>query len=101
MSNYPPGVTGNEPQIVGVAESDGFYSVGECRSIGDAVVTRISPTRVSAVVCGFEGDDDVPGLFVGTRLEVRFYWTCPVCGSQNDDPVPDDHFDPDPDQYRD
>lgn len=101
MSNYPEGVTGFESQIVGAQESDGYYSVGECSSIGDAVVTRVSPTRVSAVVCGFEGDDDVPGLFVGDRLEVRFYWTCPQCGTENDSHVPDDYFDPDPDRYRD
>lgn len=101
MSNYPPGVTGFEPQIAGAAETDGYHEVSECPNLGEFVTTRISPTRVSAVMCAFAGGE-VPGVFTGDHALVTFWWECPSCGAEHDlaDLDAEDLFGDDPDRER-
>ena len=98
MSNYPPGVTGNEPQIAGYDERDEIREVVECQFIGDMVVGQLrawgragtrKQRRVSAVVCTFNGGD-VDGLLVGDLRnadEATFFWECPSCGTENETTV--------------
>lgn len=84
MSNYPPGVTGLEPQIAGYPETDETRQVQECARIGFPYPVRVSPTRVQTRDCDF-GGGEVDGLTVGGLWEGgTFYWTCPVCGAENE-----------------
>ena len=99
MSNYPDGVTGNEPQIAGYLEvSEDVeceeevlfltpYQVEEILSehgewaVAEAV--GFLPGQVKQEVCGYAGFVDghvVNGLFV---------WVCPRCGSEHET-EPDD-----------
>jgi hypothetical protein len=64
MSNFPAGVSGNEPQIAGYDERDGTRAVecgnDECRL--------------------FEVTSDVSGTDQIAYGEVLFLWDCPSCG---------------------
>ena len=71
MSNYPPGVTGNEWQIAGPdAERDETRDVKEC---GNAE-------------CEFEGGT-VEGVVTFYGFEAWFDWECPECGHSNEEDV--------------
>jgi hypothetical protein len=105
MSNYPPGVTGNEPQIAGYDERDMFRDVGECTHLGRMTVSywhACGPAqarkhrRVSAAVCTFEGGN-VPGFVVNDSMEATFFWDCPICCELHEEDVTGED-DPDPDE---
>lgn len=104
MSNYPDGVTGNEPQIAGYLEiSEDVeceeevlfltpYQVGEILSehgewaVAEAV--GYLSEQVKQEECGYFGTVDghvVNGLFV---------WVCPRCGYEQQTEL-DDGLDPD------
>lgn len=97
MSNYPPGVSPNDPHIVGYDERDEFREVEECTEIDRFVVhtnlNRYVTTfggrirrerRATGVLCTFVGGE-VPGIRVFSRTgESTFYWECPVCGTLNE-----------------
>lgn len=91
MSNYPPGVTGLEPEIVGYDEEELTRTV-EC----DHEISGHYPGMGDyEEPCGFEGD------ILGTRIwlnryESVFHWECPRCLHEHDDI--EQH---DPDQERD
>ncbi len=112
---YPPGVTGNEPEIAGYPE--GTYSAPACKGyledvrvqpldlldmlarvdtalgegrLADArgLLARIThdasemPTTTD-VECGWEGKVDA--VFVGGRRTYTVHWTCPQCGSEQEE----------------
>ena len=70
-SNYPPGVSGFEPQIAGYDErevdAEVDCSVDECDFFGTTSCTEVSTLR---------GDR----LIYGNR-----YWTCPACDENNEE----------------
>lgn len=124
MSNYPPGVTGNEPAIAGHPE--GNYRVSECkgympessRAVPEHIISEIltlqeaigrnepvqprlerlrlemlaMPQAVD-VECNYEGDVDA--YFSGGPSAYTVYWTCPRCGSEQEEDreAGDDHPD--------
>lgn len=102
MSNYPPGVTGNEPQIAGQHEQDATREVGECWRFNnpDAPLAGLPVGQVPPL-CTFAGGE-VAGTLVGNpRESVTFFYDCPSCGSENDEDVDVEEFGPDPDAGRD
>ena len=70
-SNYPPGVSGFEPNIIGYDEREVDTEVDcpadECDFLGTVSCTEVSTSR---------GDY----LIYGDR-----YWTCPACGTDNEE----------------
>jgi hypothetical protein len=68
MSNYPPGVTGFEPQIAGSHEMDEQLLVDACEFEG-----------ADGNVCTFEGGA-VDGIVYDHE---QFEWVCPECGTTN------------------
>lgn len=102
MSNYPPGVTGLEPEIAGQDEHEGEREVGECRNLGELVIVSTGGHAQAGVVCDFTGGE-VGGIYSGDRYVATFWWVCPSCGTENDVPDLDvtDVFGPDPDERRD
>lgn len=87
MSNYPPGVTGREPQIAGLA---GGVSNVSCEKPATLTVTdddgKAWPIEIDE--CPYEGDTDVQ--YGGTRKAPIRYWTCPLCGHEHEDELSDD-----------
>lgn len=73
MSNYPPGVSGREPQIAGYDEHELEVTCGEC-------------------------DHFARTLCVGDRWSFTF--TCEACGEENEVDC-EDYYAPDPDAGRD
>ena len=71
MSNYPPGVTGLEPQIVGAA------------SAGTASMEIEHE-------CGFEGEAE--GEIETNGYEFWFCYDCPECDENGIKDLPDDYF---------
>lgn len=119
-SNYPPGVTGNEPQIRGMNEvvlerkcnqEAEFNAVGEgvyqemvylVRHSGsgdsltrDKAVLRFNKLITEAprvdVECPFEGKVDAQ-VDEGTA-----FWECPVCMYEHEEEL---DMEPDPDRFR-
>lgn len=87
LSNYPPGVSGLEPQIAGPAlEREGIREVGECRNYGKTVHISTAEHAQTATVCTFTGGD-ADGVYEGDDFVATFWWYCPSCGTDND--VPD------------
>lgn len=93
MSNYPPGVTGNERAIAGPrTEVDEAREVGECekfermrivyvtrRGLIDNIYRTPSMRRVRGIPCTFAG-----GEVEGETVDHRWFdWTCPSCGFEN------------------
>lgn len=97
MSNFPPGVTGNEPQIAGVPEGTRYVKcpsmccasrltvtvrsavqAREVVALGAPVAWRLSDYGVDEIECPFEGAVD--GYFDGD--EFVMYGECPVCGDE-------------------
>lgn len=81
MSNYPPGVTGNEWQIAGVPE--GTQEV-ECRN-KDATLRILSNTIDGEYIgegmeCPYNGPAD--GYYTEYRT---FIWDCPLCEKENEE----------------
>ncbi|MGE0403122.1 MAG: hypothetical protein AB7T06_40825, partial [Kofleriaceae bacterium] len=84
MSNYPPGVTGFEPQIAGAEiERADTRTVPGCRMLGEVVIVATGSHAQTGVECDFEGGD-VEGELNGDRFTATFYWDCPKCGTEND-----------------
>ena len=79
-SNYPPGVSGNEPQIVGYDEEEATMHV-ECiferRGSFEGMGDWEEP-------CGFSGDVDGVRIWQ-SRYEFIFVWECPTCGNENEE----------------
>ena len=123
MSNYPPGVTGNEPEIAGYpsmtldkqCEEDVPYIatwVVTEHLDGIAAVIARSDDTIPAIIeqlghlwehlnkdavdvtCGFDGDVDAEMAY-GVA-----YWTCPRCGTEHEDSYDEEDFGPDPDRER-
>jgi len=67
MSNYPPGVTGSEPEIAGYDEKDGLQEV-ECGNDPCTYTLEVGTTEVYS-----------HGI-------VTWYaeWTCPSCNESNE-----------------
>lgn len=101
MSNYPPGVTGNEYPIAGgQVHNESVTCTADTEYIPAHLVKQAiedcSPARLQAVIdeidgieaeCNFEGEVEVDWYQgVGT-------WTCPRCGNENT--IEDDGTDPD------
>lgn len=91
MANYPPGVTGRERTIAG-PEWSGDVAV-EC---GKPCTIAMTPHGFPALLvqdvdldeCPFEGEVEVE-RHGGVQT-----WTCPVCGHEHQDDLPegdDDH----------
>jgi len=80
MNNYPPGVTGREPQIAGFDDETDEYR--EC----------------DGEVYNDETDESTPCVFAG-KVSIgwsgrRGFWTCPVCDRDNADEADEpDYFD--------
>ncbi len=114
MSNYPPGVTGREPEIAGYPERTEKV---ECRSTTTAFYRRevldvlaevrrtCANTDQIGVVAHFreklEGLTETPELDCEWEGEVEgwpngddFEWTCPRCGNEQ---VEEGLYEPDPD----
>lgn len=66
-SNYPPGVTGNEPQIAG-PESE----------------TEKMERMACDEECGFDGEVPVTVVTYRGDYMVSVYWTCPQCDRPHD-----------------
>ena len=79
MSNYPPGVTGNEDHLTGPRGS--IRAFRACETEIDRIGTVI-------VLCPFEGEVDLDVW--GDRVS----WNCPTC----DEPHDDDLYSVDPDE---
>ena len=83
MSNYPPGVTGNEPQIAGPDSERQDRDERECAQ------------------CDFNDEVTIEEVRYGyTTME---YWTCPECGYEHENDVTDKYDegpDPDGDRFR-
>lgn len=111
LSNYPPGVSGNEPEIAGFPEGSRFVECDNDEAVGlsreqveDAVrayspapdggepLSRVLRELPEAVVgeCQFSGEAD--GAWTHTRPSsiAIFSWTCPWCGLDQDTEVTDD-----------
>ena len=81
MSNYPDGVTGNEPQIAGSDEREIRMEV-ECDNEDWSPPDGLPGTTA----CGFSGHTDVTETIthrgrdeiIGTRE-----WTCPRCSTEH------------------
>jgi hypothetical protein len=105
LSNYPPGVTGREdyfgPRWEGPMDMRcsreatlPVLTVEMRERIGDAINGNI-PRKIGLlvaldhdlptvdVICPFEGEVDV-SIFTFTME-----WTCPVCGYEHSEPLPD------------
>lgn len=112
-SNYPPGVTGNEPEIAGYPTS---ASIRECQAEA-ATLTRYSvldvvrsvdlsdPSRardlLKAAIDALPTDEDGVCMYEGP-VEVEHvgdidFWECPNCGAEHEDEADG----PDPDEQRD
>ena len=79
MSNYPPGVTGNEYEIAGWPERE------ETRDVVCGYEGTYSPCDFIAGdwECDFEGS--VKGTLFGDRFSVcEFCWSCPSCGNDRE-----------------
>jgi hypothetical protein len=70
MSNYPPGVSGFEPQIAGYPERSDTRPVNGCGKC-DAEI------------------EEAEGELVFYTGEVTFYWECPECQFDNETDVTD------------
>lgn len=85
VSNYPPGVSGLESQIVGPAVTrDATRRVPAC--------DRFDPAPNGYVGARFDtgctfGGGVVDGELEGDGVLFTFWWDCPVCGCEN--AVPD------------
>lgn len=110
MSNYPPGVSGFEPQIAGSHELDDSRLVDECVNVGEYRIMRIAGKyrydfsstaipkrytrntnrRVQAKQCTFEGGA-VDGIVYD---HATFAWECPSCGYENEVDVSGDFEEP-------
>lgn len=93
MSNYPPGVTGNEPQIAGA-----LAERGEDKECGQEATLPFTDENGKVwhitVDCPFEGKVDVS---YWDRYG-SYTWTCPLCqheheGERDDEPDPDEERD--------
>ena len=82
MSNYPPGVTGNEPQIAGYYEK---------------IDTREMQCRFRD--CEFEGEAE--GTLETDLIDIWFHWICPDCGLENTTEIDSDEFLPDEENHDD
>lgn len=106
MSNYPPGVTGMEPQIRGCDEAEAevecdsygkvwvvnktdieFWVAEAFRRIRDGKSVAGCLSNIQAdIEMGFEVEVDcefkgkVDAQFMGVRL-----WTCPLCNTEHED----------------
>lgn len=92
MSNYPPGVSGNEPEISGWPEAEMELSCtnGAARWLSRRLVIEMlerEPSRLADPVedwealeaeCDFEGPVDAQ------IVEGVACWDCPKCGSENE-----------------
>lgn len=121
MTNYPPGVTGNEPQIAGYP--DPGTDVRECQADA-ATMTRYSVLeairdawrvpkqgeltaaealdRLQAAIDALDTDEDGVCAFEGP-VEITYAhgvesWECPNCGHEHEDEADDG---PNPDDARD
>lgn len=91
MSNYPPGVTGNEPAIAGLAEGNAKNLECAASTDGEFTVTDEAGkgwTVNASYECPWEGDVDAQ--YGGTKGCPIRYWTCPLCGHEHEDELSDD-----------
>lgn len=116
---YPPGVTGNEPQIAGYPEIEMEVECGE----SDTYFLGLYQVREMIMDLGFAGQgtvemcmtakdvlDGIDGLDIAERdcswqgtvaVEIegdQAYWNCPRCGSSQSEQI---ETGPDPDDERD
>lgn len=100
MSNYPPGVTGNEPQIAGYPERGENV---ECKNTGvvhfrhEMQETVGDVDEVLGKVFSVEIDCEWEGKVEGDVVGYDFIWTCPRCGNVTEE---EDFYAPDPDVDR-
>lgn len=98
MSNYPPGVTGHEPQIAGPRrEVEESREVGPCERFEGVNVVQVTRQgweyaegtftgtskrhivrRAKGRSCTFEG-----GEVEGVTEDALFIWECPSCKFEN------------------
>jgi hypothetical protein len=100
MSNYPPGVTGNEPEIAGYVErtmtvrcEEDTMALVPLRMIGDKqeqtwwhqiiAIQRHIDDQGLARPCDFIGQVDVQ------HDRFTYWWECPQCGFQHEGEVED------------
>lgn len=76
MSNYPPGVSGFEPQIAGYPEEEATVDVGPC--------ARADEVNEAGVRCDFDGGEVEGTRVYYSRYEGGFLWACPSCGHENE-----------------
>jgi hypothetical protein len=127
MSNYPPGVTGNEPQIRGLGErtthkvcvnSDGFTATLMTTDLKDSIVRLAELLKHDVTIASLKSAansvvffasvyepqmdiDDCP--FEGevdTQIDQWIeFWDCPVCGKehQEDLEMPEPDYEKDAD----
>jgi hypothetical protein len=94
VSNYPPGVTGNEPQIVGYPEVN--LSEQTCGAEFTHPITDDNGKVWHVTLdCPWEGDVEEAQVWGGQAT-----WECPLCHSERETDV--SHLgEPDPDEERD
>lgn len=79
LSNYPPGVTGNEPQIAGYDDED--VDVRECNR-------EVADENDETSICSFAGE-----VSIGWSGRIG-YWVCPDCGWKHEDEAEEpDYYD--------
>ena len=87
VSNYPPGVTGREPEIAGLGEGVAKVECGKPATFGIKDETG-KMWQVDADVCPWEGEVDAQ--YGGTRSTPIRYWSCPLCNGEHEDELSDD-----------
>lgn len=116
MSNYPPGVTGNEPQIAGYPEGsravicaaddpyvvhleragDDIYSlVKDVLSTDQGLTASDIRRKIDALAATWRREGAVApctweGVVDGVYSQGAFLWTCPNCGTEQEEDVSDD-----------
>lgn len=87
--DFPPGVTGLEPEIAGAPEV--MMRGVECDN--DDAHTNITDDngRVWPIIydCPWSGDVEAV-VGEGVHADYAGYWTCPLCGAENTDDLPDE-----------
>ena len=73
-SNYPPGVSGFEPQIAGYdereVEREVYCTVETCREFESEVIVLCTEVATSREVYTING---------------HRFWTCPACGTEHEE----------------
>lgn len=90
VSNYPPGVTGREPEIAGYREVE-FERACNAANVTIKVVRADDGdiAELTVDVCPW-----IDGEVTASEVRGELVWTCPACGTEHREEPPE----PDPDE---